>query len=111
MPYFTVITHGRGKICLWNETDTNFCRGFYTTSIFKTDNEKSARILAVNKILNRWEGSEYRKFLKGGLKFDVDEVIEISANRFYKAKLVNFFRLGGFLPTIPEKGHTFYSEE
>ena len=111
MPYFTVITHGRGKICLGNETDASFCRGFYTTSIFKTDNGESAKLLAINKIRYRWEKSEYHKFLEGNLKLGVDKVIEISANRFYKAKLVNFFRLGGFLPTIPEKGHTFYSEE
>lgn len=113
MPYFVVLVHGEGKIKragLFGEDSTGYIKGFVTTCIFKATNADEARSVALLKIDKRWRNGEYARFVEGGISLNVEEVSEINGMRFYSAKIVNALKLGGVLNTIPEKGHSFYSE-
>lgn len=108
--------HGEGKVLFpsWSNSDGeqsgNPCNGFYTTCIFEAENEISAEELAIEKIRSRWRTPEFDRLLESELHLRAERTIHIDTFQFYRAKIVNFLKLGWLLPTIPEKGHTFYTE-
>ena len=110
MGYFIVIVHGEGDIHFgFNEDGSpHNVNGFLTTSIFKAKTLDKAKDFALLRIDERWRNSDLFGLLSGDLMLCIESIEEISAFRYYRAKVVNFFQLGGYLPTIPNKGHIFY---
>ena len=110
MPYFRVLVHGKGKLFFGFNSDGSpyTVSGFFTTCIIRSFSVDRAKDYAMLRIEKRWKSSEYFGTISGNLALDIEEAEQISASRYYSAKVVNFLKLGGFIPTIPNAGHIFY---
>lgn len=110
MPYFRVLVQGEGKLFFGFNSDGSpyAVSGFFTTCIIRSFSVDRAKDYAMLRIEKRWKSSGYFGTISGNLILDIEEAEQISAFRYYRAKVVNFLKLGGFIPTIPNAGHTFY---
>lgn|GEM_PF-5830833 len=101
MPYFSGIIHGEGNLI-------DGLTGFYTSAIGKAANEEEAKHTLLKIVERRCVMGDIKRFTTGFPSISLDELFQIPFAKYHSAKMVNFLRLGGILPTIPERGSSYY---
>src|SRR5262245_6545431 len=96
MKWFRVILHGTG-ICLRSEDGSAPAIGFYTSRGVRADCAEEAIDKAKRSVLSEWEAGEYKAVNSGETPLLTTDTVEQIG--FWQAR------------KIPNRGHTFYTEE